>query len=101
MIDISKIKVGDEVTVRAKVIQIDRKHVAEPVRLNGGSWVLGNQIIAHHPAPREFKPGDRVIIGGSSTLVLVAMDAGEAWIKTPTGHFTADVSELCHADESE
>lgn len=100
MIDISKINVGDEVTVKAKVIQIDRKHTAEPVRLNGGSWVLGKDIIAHHPKPREFKPGDRVTAGGSHPLVLVAMDGSEAWVKTPTGNFTVDVSDLLHADES-
>ena len=109
MIDISKINVGDEVTVRARVIQIDRKHTAEPVRLNGGSWVLGNQIIAHHPKPREFKPGDRVTIRDIRSDkrvvgVILAIDDACAWVKSlefPAQRWTEKLVYLRHADESE
>ena len=66
MVDVSKIKVGDEVTVRAKV------HESSAID-GGGLWVVAasvldapnrarfvaNDILSHTPAPKEWKVGDK------------------------------------------
>lgn len=100
MIDLSKIRVGDEVTVRGEVTVVhhDDPH---PIRLHGGTWVKRKDIVAHHPKPREFKPGDPVYWFEKGAYKIVAIDGGQIWIKGRNGNLTAMVEDLRHADESE
>lgn len=114
MVDLRKIRVGDEVTVRAKVVALEpNKLCPEPIRIHGGSWINEKDILTHTPAPREFKPGDRVSFYDMredkiSYGVVVAIDEDFAWVKvpespTPAGNIrvTLNISELRHADERE
>ncbi len=109
MIDVSKIKVGDEGTVRVRFIEMSPfgNFKVETVNYPNVNpiWASPSDIASHTPAsppPRVFKPGDRVTyqnLGQSHEIV--ALDAGQAWLKTPTGHFTAELYDLRHADERE
>jgi hypothetical protein len=105
MIDVSKIRVGDEVTVRAKVTIVHHDDPRNPIRLHGGTWVTRGDIFAHHPAPRQFKPGDRVLDNGYSGPVawfIVHVKDGSAWIDDANGYSRiARLHNLRHADESE
>lgn len=112
MIDVSKIRVGDEVTVRAKVV--DRgthfspchDYPGEPtIRIMVGEWVGSSEIATHTPKPREFKPGDRVTWGklqGTYVYEFIAQrgDCAVAWNDT-FGFSLQPTSDLRHADESE
>lgn len=108
MIDVSKIKVGDEVTVRAKVV--DRGNEFTPrgpmptvVKICVGEWVGAEHIEAHHPAPREFKPGDLVTWGtGAYNAEFIALRGDEAAVwESRYGWKTPKISDLRHIDESE
>jgi hypothetical protein len=102
MIDVSKIRVGDEVTVRAKVAIAHHDDTNKPVRLHGGTWVSREEIISHTPAPRQFKPGDKVKVGTSGPLTIIAIEAEDAWVRAANGdRFTTTLHALRHADESE
>ena len=102
MIDVAKIRVGDEVTVRARVKQIDSDDDA-PIRICGGSWVPLADILTHTPAPREFKPGDRVTWGaGRYVYEFIAQRGSSAIVwDEDYGCFSPLFSNLRHADESE
>jgi hypothetical protein len=106
MIDVSKIKVGDEVTVRAKVVGTGSNGLETRVGA-GLMWFHHREIATHTPAPREFKPGDRVkktnwgdasiqwtFIASANGLAFCAHD-------NTVDVMTVMISELCHADESE
>lgn len=108
MIDVSKIRVGDEVTVRAKVV--DRGNEFTPrgpfnpvVKIFVGEWVGAEHIEAHHPKHREFKPGDRVTWGnGAYSAEFIALRGDEAAVwESSYGWKTPKISDLHHADESE
>jgi len=82
MIDISKIKPGDKVTlVPLEVHSVDAGWVALFTDLEGIVQFDWNQIAAHHPAPREIGVGDRVKEKGrliAGTVEHVAR--GAAWV---------------------
>lgn len=117
MIDVSKIKVGDEVTVRGHVVHINNDRLAMPYELGinfrnraDASWtnIPTLCIATHTPAPREFKPGDRAIVYDAVTdskdlCDVLAIDDAFAWIRNTKsgGRWTARLSDLRHADESE
>lgn len=100
MIDVSKIRIGDEVTVRVTVRDADLRG---SIRVTRDPWLRSDDIVAHHPKPREFKPGDRVTACHFPDVrTIVAVDNGEAWIRSPLGgHHSASFESLRHADESE
>jgi hypothetical protein len=111
MIDVSKIRVGDEVTVRAKVVEVSTASEiaagSRPVRIMF-PWLDRDEIVSHHPAPREFKPGDKAIaydaVSDSKDICnVLAVDGAFAWVRNHRtgGRWTASVSDLRHADESE
>jgi len=108
MIDISKMQLGDKVTVHGTILTIDRRRD----RFGGAGiaireqWFTPEKIITHTPAPREFKPGDRVvfdfIINDKMAGIILCIDNAVAWLKWPNGiRQECPISELCHADESE
>ena len=88
MIDISKIKPGDFVTVRARVLEIDERKPAESniapsvaIRLNSSLWVLSSTIVSHEPAPEPLKIGDVVeVCPGKSQGTIVGLHDGSAWV---------------------
>lgn len=107
MVDVSKIHVGDEVTVRAKVVEIGVGMVE--ARLGASlTWIHQLDIATHTPAPREFKPGDRAIVydavsDSKDPCDVLAVDDAFAWVRNRRsgGRWTARLSDLRHADESE
>jgi hypothetical protein len=102
MIDVSKIRVGDEVTVRALVAESDDNE-GYPIRLHGGSWIKRENVVEHHPKPREFKPGDRVTWpteGYEYELIAIRGDRAIIW-NEDYGAISIPLSDLHHADESE
>ena len=91
MIDISKIKPGDFVTVRAKVLGIEDKTVPageiciipdmHAHRFESCIWVLPSTIVSHEPAPEPLKIGDVVEVHpGNSEGTIVGLHDGNAWI---------------------
>lgn len=99
MVDVSKIKVGDEVTVRATVAAMDYGTCA-PVRIIGGSWIYKDDILVHTPKPREFKPGDMVTWGaGVVAWELVATANGFAFLKVLNEATLMRVSEIRHVGD--
>jgi hypothetical protein len=104
-VDVSKIRVGDEVTVRAKVLRTDAG-IQWPIQIAtaGVCLCVGPDTIATHtPTPREFKPGDRVTwASGVYNFEFVA--AREGWAALWGGKLGWDhrpINDLRHADESE
>lgn len=79
MIDISKIKVGDEVVVRGRV---KTENSGEWMILEGSpaSWVSQEHVIEHIPAPVAFKVGDRVMTRSGNVGTVVYVRNKTAWI---------------------
>jgi plastocyanin len=126
MIDVSKIRVGDHLDIRMRVTRAsvdghDREFCLEydaERRIVVNSRDHGNLILAHTPAPREFKPGDRVtwVKNDEHIWKIIATHGVSAWSKWDgyaysdgpdacSPHFgkyeTHLISDLRHADESE
>jgi hypothetical protein len=101
MIDVSKIRVGDEVTVRATVREV--ADGTKPIRVSRDPWVGVSDIATHTPKPREFKPGDRVTWGnGLLVYEFIAARNSKAVLWSDEYQWQIhDVSHLRHADESE
>lgn len=112
MIDLSKIKIGDEIDIRMRVTTVGfHDHDLEfccryddserPVIIS--SRAHSALIISHTPVPRDFKPGDRVewmhgphiytFVGEFMGTAALARN-GDVWAHPP-------LSELRHPDESE
>ena len=106
MIDISKIRPGDEVTVRAKATHTAQKpdmvHVAFE---NGGYlWVIAEMIDMHIPAPREIKVGDLVRHEDfMRPLIVRAVDDGKAWLRDGNAgsYVTRAAEDLTHAEDDD
>jgi len=84
MIDISKIRPGDKVTLAPLLVfRVDTKsgQVAVWDSDDTGAYFNANMIAAHHPAPREIGVGDRVRWSGRAGDWSVEHIAyGQAWI---------------------
>ena len=103
MIDVSKIRVGDKITIYADVMEIDHGSKM-PIRIGDNSWVEYSDIATH--TPREFKAGDRVQPinphEGSNTGTILCVDGNEAWVKWDhtNNNYTRGIQGLRHADEA-
>lgn len=101
MVDVSRIKVGDEVDIRGIVTALGATclHVA----LSWNTPVSHDKIVGHVPKPRPIAVGDTVIFkyGASRGRYSVkAIDDDSAWIKDSSGvHRTTIVDMLAHADD--
>jgi hypothetical protein len=101
-IDISKIKPGDYVTVRARVSGVEDKMVpageicivpdVHAHRFQIWIWVLPSAITGHEPAPEPLKVGDIVVICGDEYTLLnekrctiLALFGERAWVKETEG----------------
>jgi hypothetical protein len=88
MIDISKIKPGDFVTVRAKVFSISDKASQELCivpdmhahRFESCIWVLPSTIVSHEPAPEPLKVGDMVAYDGRR-YTIIGLYRDQAWLE--------------------
>lgn len=83
MIDISKIRPGDKVTLVPLEVALPGSCAITVTLPRGASFnVTADQIAAHHPAPREFQMGDRVRLkmGGIAGTVR-GVDQGEVWVR--------------------
>jgi hypothetical protein len=85
-IDTRKIKPGDYVTLKAKVVKMVRSietlHVVMPT--GAEIWVAPENIAAHESAPEPLKVGDVVTALALGTLwVVIALDNDTAWLKLP------------------
>ena len=103
MIDVSKIRVGDEVTVRGKVAKIAADGDIFFESENGADgWFNRSEIVAHTPKPREFKPGDPVYANGATKWTVVHVRGLWAWLEDDNGWNRLEIlKDLRHADESE
>jgi hypothetical protein len=111
MVDLSKIRVGDEVTIRARVgAKFDNGDFwlgfSETGSESNGTIISARvcplSIATHTPAPREFKPGDKVIAKRDKAeyeLVGIRERLAFLWYSPQCFGRTADVSDLCHADD--
>jgi hypothetical protein len=80
-IDISKINVGDTITINGIVTEIDSRDTEMPVEIDGYGWVYAHQIVAH--TPRKIQPGDFVRLkNGSHRYSVIAANDGYVWIKS-------------------
>lgn len=100
-IDLAAIRVGDEVTILAKVTEIKgeclRVLPALFVMDHGGQWTDADHIASHTPAPKPLTVGDRVKLARGECVLgdLVALSPPYAWIKDNTGtHYTQALSDL-------
>lgn len=103
MIDVSKIKVGDEVTVRVPVMETSKIN-SLCIRVKTNPWIELDDVLAHHPAPREFAPGDRVVARttGHQKWEILHVKHPWAWLQESNGwNRLEQLKYLSHADESE
>lgn len=71
-IDLSKARVGDFVTVRLKVLEVDATDELCPIRVSDGEWPEADRIIGHEPA---LKVGDAVLaMGDPAEIVFILGD---------------------------
>ena len=97
MVDASKIKIGDEVTVRAKIALGGREFVDIKIGDSSRSTrVRVSEIATHTPAP-PFKPGDLVTWGcGAYNFEFVTAREGIAALWGGGWNFR-EVKDLRHA----
>jgi hypothetical protein len=82
-IDISKIKPGDYVTVRAKCIATHLASITLRDADNDLSVISMKNIIGHEPAPEPLKVGDVVTVDNgfdASRFTVVALHGNNAWV---------------------
>ena len=95
-VDISKIKIGDTVTIRASVTY--SQHGELRIDLGGCRIPLQeDEIVTHTPKPRPIEVGDRVRhrddLGVFGTIVCIADE--EAWLRyNGGGHCTYRLENL-------
>jgi hypothetical protein len=87
-IDITKIKVGDFVTVRAKVIDkndvspVDFCIALDALQDSACIWVLPSAILSHEPAPEPLKVGDVVTYDISiRRYTIIGLHGEQAWLE--------------------
>lgn len=82
-VDISKIKVGDIVTVQMRVAEVDPEDDITPLRLTHDDleevWVPGSAIVSH--TPRELEVGETVEGPFVATAVILGIDGDTAWVR--------------------
>ena len=94
-IDISKIKPGDIVTVRAEVIEIwpGALHIKAPT--GAKIWIARQNITTHEPAPEPLKIGDVVWTDTDQHGTIVGLHDENAWIYVfKTVYVWRKISEL-------
>lgn len=105
MIDISKVKPGDKVTMKeGTVIAVRDLGAVYPISIDFGgdaSSFSPNSIATHTPAPKPLVPGNRVKWGaGPAEMIgeIKAIDGDDAWIKAGDYNYIISVANLRHAD---
>lgn len=101
-VDISKIEVGDRITLGGEfvVVQVTSDlPPARPIQIRNAdcnyTWLTPDMITAHHPKPKPLAVGDRVQRDyGGSTGTLLAVDGKDAWVRWPTGCSTTTIDHL-------
>ena len=109
MIDISKIRAGDEVTVRCVVKEVvDTELVVVKPSFNPGPFfadmcISKDWIATHTPKPRDFTPGDRVTWGSGVNIYEFIAQRDDVAIVWSAEHGASDPPfyKLRHADERE
>ena len=89
MIDPAKIRVGDRVTVRAKVIELGL------YGLRIVDSIMFDQILSHTPAPRPFVVGGKVRPINRHhphpVATVLCIHEGQLWLLDESGrHYTAE-----------
>jgi hypothetical protein len=102
MIDVSKVKVGDELEFhRVRVTQVDASDVPIKIEWPDGAsdWFMKRRFASHIPAPGHFKKGDPVTWGdGSKRATFLMSHGGTAFIaREDDSPGTAELSALRHA----
>lgn len=102
----TKYRVGDEVTVRGVIKEIEYNPGFSLLVAIGSAevWLAKFGIATHTPKPREFKPGDMVTWGnGDATLEIVAIRDGYAimWSKEYERSVCQPLPKIRHIHEAE
>jgi hypothetical protein len=91
MIDFSKVKEGDEITVRATVTAVDLDDEEYPIRVDISVWPMPQRIVSHTPRPIEAD--DRVTwVSDTEEFRVVAVECGLAWIRSISTNESAVVT---------
>lgn len=104
MIDISKIRPGDEVTVRAKVLSTDDNDICIkiPNALIASFYVEPEDLATHTPAPREIKVGDLGTFQNNKLVYEVVHIRDElAWLSNRNNDTFAHLSNITHAENDD
>ena len=104
-----KFKAGDHVMVPMKVTGVDpSRHHPYRVELECGGveWITKSALASATLIERPLAVGDNVEFvfnqpGGGSSLVILSIDGGEAWVKNSVDgvRFSVPLSELRRAEE--
>ena len=103
LIDLSKIRPGDEVTVMARVVKVRPDHLVDCVTDDGepdGFCIRPKAIVSHTPAVREFKVGDRVEMPDEKRGTLRAIYEHVGWVENDCqGWSSLALSTLRHVED--
>lgn len=97
-VDISKVRRGDELTVRVKVHEVTGGGVAiRSLHHDRDHLLKVEHIVAHHP--KALSVGDRVLnTNGRPPGEILAVVGAEAWVKWPYGQAIHLLSSLERVD---
>lgn len=104
MIDVSKIRVGDEVMVKGTVRELGPDYIRIEVNHDRLMWLPLDSIDGHVPKPRSIAVGDTVILEwnpvSKKRYIVKAIDEGVVWLKDPNGSYCQfGIKTLVHADD--
>jgi hypothetical protein len=102
-IKLEDIRIGDKVTLHAKIVEDGWANGSFVANVGGARvGIAGADIATHTPAPREFKPGEIVRIGAGVTHYrFIAEDDGYAFVALIGDEPTRRILPVCdlrHAD---
>ena len=99
-IDISKIKPGDVVTVRAEEIEIWPGALYIKAPTGAKVWMARQDIATHEPAPEPLKIGDVVTVeGGTTSYTITGLHNDAAWLSFAHTYKSAPVSKLRRVEQ--
>ena len=93
-VDISKIRVGDVVTIRATVSNLDPLDVVNPIETREFGWVTAASLVGHEQ--RALAVGDKVRICGDprQTRIIRAIVDDKVVVQHPVGRLALEPTNI-------